>query len=118
MRNGKGRKVGGSQWVLTTFIESFTVDFHAVDDGDDGGIDRDQFEALRGAGRAALAEEHEFTFPGTDGIDGDDGVSPILEFGRVFVIDEFGTKQEKFPSDHEFVFFRRDNLSNDFCEKH
>jgi hypothetical protein len=73
---------------------------------------------LRGSGRAALAEEHELALTGTHRVDCDNGVLAVLKFGRILVVNEFGTEQEKFPSDHELVFFRRYDLSDDFCEKH
>jgi hypothetical protein len=77
----------------TTFIEGFALDFDAVDDSDDGGVHRDEFEALGGTGGAALAEHDKLALPGTDGIDGDDGIGSVFEFGRVLVIDQLGTEQ-------------------------
>ena len=71
--------------------------------------------ALSGTSRAALAEKHELALTRADRVDRDDGVLAVLEFGRVFIVHEFGTEQEKFPSDHELVFFRGDYLSDDFC---
>jgi len=104
--------------VSASLINGFAEDLDAIDDRDDGGIHGNQFQALGGTGRAALAKEDKFAFTRAHGVDGDNGVLAVLEFGRVLVIYEFGAKQEKFPSDHEFVFFRRDYLSDDFCEKH
>jgi len=103
---------------LTAFVNGFAEDFDAVDDRDDGGIHRDELQALRGASRAALAEKDEFALTGTHRVDRYNGVLAVLELGRILVVNELGTKQEKFPSDHEFVFFRRNDLSDDFCEKH
>ncbi len=94
------------------------MDFDAVDDGDDGGIHRDVLQALGVAGGAALAEQHQFAFAGTDGVDGDDGVLAVLEFGRVLVVDQLGPEQEQCPADHELVLLGGDDLSDDFREEH
>jgi hypothetical protein len=100
------------------FVEGFALHFDAIDDGDDGGIDRDLLEALCGTRRAALAEHDEFAITGADRIDGDDGVLPVLEFRGVFLVDEFRAQQEELPADQLLVFFGRDDLSNDFSEEH
>jgi hypothetical protein len=101
-----------------TLVEGFALDFDAVDDGDDGGVHGDEFEALGGTGGAALAEHDKLAFPGTDGINSDDGVSSVFEFRRILVIDQLGTEQQEFSSHHELVLLGRDNLSNDFGEEH
>ena len=103
---------------LTALVEGLTVDFDTVDDGHDGGIDRDQLESLRGTGRTALAEKNQLTLTGADSVNGDDGVLTVLEFGRILVVNELGPEKEQFPSDHQLVFFGGDDLSDDFCEEH
>ncbi len=70
----------------TVLVKGFALHFDAIDDGNDGGIDRDLLEALRGACRAALAEHYEFAITGADRVDSDDGVLPVLEFGGVFLV--------------------------------
>lgn len=100
---------------LTAFVNGFTQNLDTVDDGDDGGIDRDEFQPLRGTRGTALAKEDEFPFPGADGINRDDGVLAVLELGRILVVDELGTEEQKLPADHELVFFRGYDLTDDFC---
>ena len=99
----------------TILVERFAVNFDAINDRNDGSVDRDLFQSLSRTSGASLTEENELAFASTHGVDTDDGIQPVFEFRRILVVDEFRTHEEKFPSHHVLVLLGRDNLPDDFC---